>query len=714
MREGAKRRDGRLIKQLSASTWAFALFVGGATEASAQTAPTSTSATSDDARRDDDIVVTAQKRTERLNEVPISISVLRGAQLDGSSSTGVVEALSNVPAVSVIEGFNGSPQISIRGVSTSTYIGAGSSPVGYYLDSVPFAFVRSSVIPDANAYDLDRIEVLRGPQGTLYGASALNGVVRVLTHDADPSRVEVKARGQVASIDAGGIDYRGDVAVNLPLVADKIAARGVISYQRLGGWIDRPALGEKDANDGSVFTGRFKLGGSLGKFTFGALAWISRDRRDNHSGSSNGRTSPITITEPQSIDYDVFGFKAGYDAGPFAITSSTSYINYRFDSSFLSILNVPASQNLRAKTFTQELNLNSQGSGSWRWTAGAIYRDSKDQVETIIPAFAAFPGTSQNRSESFAVFGEITKTFFDDKLRVTGGLRYFHDNVAVDELSRLTAVQPATYVHGSAKFHALTPRFVVTWIPNRDFTAYVSYGQGFRSGALQSTGLVAAGLPPTAPDKLTNYEVGLKGDLLDNAISYDISLFYSRWTDVQRSFYTLGTGNIYYLGLFNSPSASGIGTDISVTLRPVQGLSLTASAGLNGLEMDKDVVSNSVLLFTKGERLDSSPSTTLSGSAEYKFAVGGGLSANVGASASYVSSQRAKTQSGTVVTSITSDNNFTLRASAGIDSRSGWSLSVFADNLTNENRITFPSNPNDRLAVRSKPRTIGLQFNIKM
>src|SRR6185503_12682397 len=99
------------------------------------------------------------------------------------------------------------------------------------LDSVPFGFVRSSILPDTNVYDLDRVEVLRGPQGTLYGASAQNGVVRVLTHEADPDRFELKARTAVSATDGGGGNYRGDLAVNVPLIERKLAARAVLGYQ---------------------------------------------------------------------------------------------------------------------------------------------------------------------------------------------------------------------------------------------------------------------------------------------------------------------------------------------------------------------------------------------------------------------------------------------------------------------------------------------------
>src|SRR5687767_1647963 len=144
-----------------------------------------------DVRPLEEIIVTAQKREERLQDVPISISVLSGAELDQLTSDGVLEALERVPGVVATAPMAGSgAQLTVRGVSAGGATFNGSSPIAYYLDSVPFGLVKTAIVPDSNIYDLNRVEVLRGPQGTLYGASAQNGVVRVLTNDANPNEFE--------------------------------------------------------------------------------------------------------------------------------------------------------------------------------------------------------------------------------------------------------------------------------------------------------------------------------------------------------------------------------------------------------------------------------------------------------------------------------------------------------------------------------------------
>lgn len=221
------RRSGALGACMTASLCSLAFGPGVA----AQTRET---------RPLEEVIVTAQKRAERLQDVPIAISVLDGASLDNATVEGVAAALNRVPGVTTVTGsFFGGTQVTVRGITAAGPVASGASPVSYYLDSAPFGLVKTAIVPDANAYDLDRVEVLRGPQGTLYGAGGVGGVVRILTKDANPDAFEIKARTSGSSTKDGGENYRGDMAVNVPIVAGKLAARAVVGYEDWGGWIDR-------------------------------------------------------------------------------------------------------------------------------------------------------------------------------------------------------------------------------------------------------------------------------------------------------------------------------------------------------------------------------------------------------------------------------------------------------------------------------------------
>src|SRR4029077_10101721 len=175
--------------------------------------------------------------------------------------------------------------------------------VAYYLDSVPFGLVRSAVAPDSDAYDLQRVEVLRGPQGTLYGASALNGVVRVLTNDADLSNFDLRARASDSGTEFGGNNYRGDVAVNLPVVENKLAVRGVLGYQNNSGWVDQPD--KNGVNWSELRTYRAKVNAQpTGELSIGLSAWSERDGAGAPSfGYTYNKTSSL-LDQPITNNYD--------------------------------------------------------------------------------------------------------------------------------------------------------------------------------------------------------------------------------------------------------------------------------------------------------------------------------------------------------------------------------------------------------------------------
>jgi hypothetical protein len=306
----------------------FRLAQIGAAAATAESARVSDSPAPSETGILQEIVVTSQKREESLARVPIAISVLSGDEMDGASVSGVSEALNAVPGVATTRTYSGGgTNIVIRGVGASFPLYTGPSAVAYYLDSVPFGLVKSAIGPDADAYDLERVEVLRGPQGTLYGSSALNGVVRVLTRSPDLSAFDLKGRVSGSGTERGGGNYRIDQAINVPLIADKLAARASVGYQHNSGWIDQP--NDRDANDTNIATYRLKLRGQpTDELTLGASAWSSHEHSAGPDLGYNGRQSASLVHQPSSTQYDAFGFEGGYRFSGFTVTSLTSYLDY--------------------------------------------------------------------------------------------------------------------------------------------------------------------------------------------------------------------------------------------------------------------------------------------------------------------------------------------------------------------------------------------------
>jgi iron complex outermembrane recepter protein len=695
-----------------------ALLAGGAPLSHAQsvlvgnsTAPT---AESPEQGSLEEVTVTAQLRgNERLLDTPISIGVIPGAVLDTGSARGVSDALSNVGGVSIIETQPGETNIAVRGIVGGTF---GAPTTGYYLDEVPFAFIDQTQSPDANAFDLQRVEVLRGPQGTLFGASAMGGVVRILTNDADLNEFQSKVRTSGSYTDGGRGNYEGDLMINAPLIPGVLAIRSVASYSDLSGFIGSALDGAKRINDSQLQSYRLKIDAQ-------PTDGLSIKLGYTHSRIDNGAPSyafenletPFTSDQADSRSYDTYNLIAQYDASTFSVLSSTSYLNYlaNSDSSILLDDTTPFAyfNHYGLESVSQEVRLTSNLHGEWQWSAGAFYKSTKEhQVQTVAdPAEFPFPYTVHIRSESAAIFGELTRKL-GDRLELTGGLRYFHD----DQLN----VQESNFFPGplapptAATFDHVTGRVILKYNPDDDHMIYGSVATGFRSGLNQSAAVLTVdpNFAPLKPDSLITYEIGSKAKALDGRLSFDTALYYTHWTGVQQSL-ELPNGFVAYV---NAGEASGLGVDTGIQYQVTADLSLQGSVGWNGLKFQQNVLQAGSVLFAEGTRLNEAPEFTATLSSVYHFPIG---IANVrgvfGTALNYTSSEILRDLNGTLLTSSESANIFRAGSTLGVEA-DHWSSELYADNIfNNREALTPPDIIYGSQSIRLRPRTIGLRTNYR-
>ena len=667
----------------------------------------------------DEVVVTAQKREQRAQDVPISLSVMSGAELDKSSIQSVTDALGLVPGVSVsVTGQGGETRITVRGVTASGPLFAGPSPIGYYLDSVPFGLVRSAVEPDANTYDLNRIEVLRGPQGTLYGASALNGVVRVLTNDADLNDFDFKGRTGLSSTESGGGNWRGDMAVNLPIVEGKLAARLVVGEEHDSGWIDTPL--KNNTNDSDRKDVRLKITAQPVDDLTVRLSAMHEQASFGAPSEADKDFSASTKDQPIDSHYNAYDTKIDYQAPWFSVSSATSYFTYYNNGSLdvaPGVATPPLTTLLTSRVFSEELNLNSKLEGPWRWSFGAFYRDAHDNTYQTLGDLIPAPVSQVDTSRSWAVFGEIGRRFLDNQLELSVGGRYFHDDVGLQQLILFGEAPGTPLIHTDSTFNATTPRVVLTWFPQHDYTMYASYSEGFRSGFPQSelVQLAAPAFAPVKPDKLHNFEIGGKGALLDNRLIFDASVYYMKWDEIQQ---TLGIpvpgSTAYIVASVNGQSASGMGVDFAVTARPLPGLSLGLNFSWNGLAEDSAVLSGGQLLFPSGARIDTSPAYTMGANAQYNFPFGStGWTGQMEAIARYTSEQTAtsvSSGSGLPPNVVESNTITTGRVSFSVMAPSHWRVMVYCDNVGNNRDVPLAART-PYTSISMQPRTTGVQVD---
>lgn len=670
--------------------------------------------------RIEEVVVTAQKREEKLQDVPISITALGGAVLDSQPVGGVTDALLNVPGVSIASTpQGGATQITIRGVASGAAAFNGASTAAYYIDSVPFGFVKHAIVPDTNAYDLQRIEVLRGPQGTLYGANALNGVVRLLTNDANLSDFELKSRAGVATTKDGAESYRGDLVVNAPIVEDKLAIRLVGGFENAGGWIDQPLANAKDVNETRSRNFRAKLNAQpTDELSIELSAWISRMTQDTASYSDDDRTQSAPFELPQTIDFDAYNATIAYEFANFSISSSSSYLEFsntshRDYTAFSPGLTLYT--DFDTSVFSEEVLLSSTQEGNWRWSGGAFYRDAKDILYQELDGFIPAPIDYGDNSESYAFFGEIARKFFDGKVELAGGLRYFNDEVTQIERSPVSGDPNDALIHRDETFDALTSRAVLSYFANDDLTLYTSFSQGFRSGFNQEPAVIRnePGIPPADADHLSNYELGAKGEMLDGALSFDAAVYYIDWKDIQQNVNVTING-VLYASTINGGSASGLGVDLGLTARPWTGLQMGLTFSWNDLTLDEPTVTQTaagpVMLFGKGSRVAFSPEYNASAFISHTLPVGSsGYEAEFSAAAVYSSEIIARLLVANTSRYFESDDPLTARARIALISPHNWTLTLYSENLGDYDGVVQPPIEAAR-QFRLRPRTIGLQF----
>lgn len=721
-KEKSQHEDGFRVAQADQGTSAGVATVENETERASEQRPAAL----------EEVIVTAQKREERLHDVPISVSVLTGADLDKSTVQGVADALNTVPGVATFtSNLGGGTQVIIRGVTAPDVLYDGPSPIGYYLDSVPFALIRGAVAPDANAYDLDRVEVLRGPQGDLYGAGSLNGVVRIITRDPDLREFDLKARASASTTEGGAGNYRGDMMINVPLIDDKLAVRGVVGEQDLSGWVNSPV--KTHVNDGNLHNYRLKIGaapvdnlsivlsGARSLSNFGAPPTSREDRAISALGD-----------QPYSIDYDAYALNVDYQLSHVSISSKTSLFSF-YNEGTLDVYPLNYSDQSgppqpffslnNARTLSEDFVLNSRNTTLWTWSVGALYRDDKERAVQNFEVPAAEGGGPQVgehlTSRSYAVFGELGQRLFDDTLEWTAGLRKYHDEVT-DQGD--PDVPGQSYARVSNTFQRATPRAVLTWRPSRDHMAYVSYSEGFRSGWPQQPSVVlsAPEIPVVKPDFLRNYELGTKHDLFGHRMSVDTAVYYIQWKDIQQGVGVfVDRGNFYQTAGINGNSASGAGADFSAIVRPLDRLELSAYFSWNDLKFDNPVISFESVLYAKGSRVALSPLYTGGASAAYTFPLHWpGVTGQVGGSYNYISAlpenEFKNFLDGTrLVYPKIQDPLKTARAYVALDTSKHWNATLYVDNLTNYYGSQRSSDSPPDWSTRPRPRTIGIQLDYR-
>jgi outer membrane receptor protein involved in Fe transport len=565
-----------------------------------------------------------------------------------------------------------------------------------------WAKIGNADVPDVRTYDLARVEVLRGPQGTLYGGGSIGGVVRILT--MDPVLGEFQTKADVTGSRTNNSDdtnsaYKG--AINVPLYEDKLALRVSGTKETIAGWIDNSITGESDVNDRDAETYRGKLRYAPNDDLNIVLGYSNY----SSDGGFTPSFSDVTTNQPSNTfntDYNISSLTIDYDFGNVQMTSATASMDYKanavapfifpFGTFFLDTVD-------KQRLFSQEVRFASPIEGRFYWTGGVYYRKITRTANGSLPPFFSFGQTETSKSD--AVFGEGTWRFLDNKLAATLGLRYFEDKR--HQVDTVTGLPPV-----DGKFDAVSPRFNIAYKPNDDWMLYANAGRGFRSGLTQAAvsifaaaqfGIVAP--PSVDPETAWSYEFGAKGSAFDGRLSLEAAVYYISWKDLQLT--VQPDPNIPSAAfIINAGDARSRGFEASAIFKATRRLTLEGGFSVIDPEYQDNIASPGIAI-VKGQTIPNVPDLTWNASALYERELTASLNgfARIG-----IQNVGEETSSTGLLTS--ASRTFT-DARLGIQS-AHWGAYLFCTNLTDDDTpYGAVADPNG-LAGRATPRTIGINL----
>ena len=686
----------------------------------------------------EEVVVTAQKRIERLQDVPMTVQAISADTLDTFHATRLSDFADYVPGLQVtsVRGYPGQNNITIRGIAA----GSRGATVATLIDDVPVnsssALVAGSfVAPDILPYDIARVEILEGPQGTLYGASALGGVLKYVTVTPDLNNAAYRVGADISSTRNGREPgYGGRALANVPIIPGELAISVSAGAQHSAGFIDNIATGEKAYNSG------LQAGGRLAAFWQPSdqlsVKFAALDDRSDFDGSYSIATTltgnalsptygryenytlvPLTAT----VDFNLYTLEVTYDFGAVSLTSLTGNSRARnelvLDSSggftFLGVI-VPVEDHFNLDKFSQEVRLSSTGDTRLSWTLGGYFTREKGFTSldagaldplTQLPAAGLHPlftDAVESRYEEYAGFGNAVLKI-TDAFDINAGVRFSHDEQTAAEVSSGSLVGgeivPTDFNPGTE--NVTTYSFGARYRFSPSVMAYGRIATGYKPGGNNAIIPQTVDAPRTYDaDTLTNYEIGLKSQLFDNRLLLNLSVFHIEWEDLQLS----QTDGVFSF-VANGGSATSDGFELGTAYWITRGLKLGLNAAYADATLDQDQPS---LGASQGDRLPQSAKFNGTITFDYTRNLGADYSLQLGAIWRYVGSRNTDflTQPGSV--RLDSYQSGDLAAAV---SRGNWTANLFARNVTNKYAIVNNGGFADGPILQ--PRLVGLSVDVR-
>ncbi len=673
----------------------------------------------------EEVLVTAQKREQRVFDVPFSVSAMSGKEIAERGISNLMDAQYAISSLTLSETAPGQQRAQLRGTGTAG--GAtGLATVGFYLDEVPLVAGVGGAGPDVRLLDMARVEVLRGPQPTLYGESSMGGTVRYITADPALDEFSGQVGGSYGTIADGSESYRVDGMLNIPLIENELGVRVAAAEEQVGGWIDLQNTGEEDVNEASFTTLRVKaLWTPTDRLTLSLMGMTQEQSQDYQNfGDKDTRSTATGFPTLNDQDYDLGNLIASYDFDSFTVFGTVGYLKREGNTAFdLTDFGVPffeapppagfglppglitsvgLTQDSVNETWSQEYRISSTWDRALNYTVGFYQRSVEIEsggmtvtapvsIQDLLGFDPFAAGPSSQESDAYAVFGDVRYTF-NDAWELTVGVRYYEDERKLN-----AALAPQR----EATFDTVNPSVNLAWTPTDDSKYYFNAGKGFRSGGFNNL-IPGFDIPESFdPEEFYSYEIGTKQEWLEGMLSFEAAAFYNQWDDIQAPspagavpFYT------------NAGAASGPGVDLSLSAMLSEEFSLSATYGWTDMEYDENSGDRQ-----KGDPLDLVTKQTFSTSLAWARTLDSGLDLSARLDYQYTDGFSLTLRSPPFNQQESADERNLVNLRLG-GAYQHYALYVFANNLLDDDGTIYPIIGSNVEPVLSMPRTIGVEMRL--
>ncbi|WP_298199829.1 TonB-dependent receptor [Novosphingobium sp.] len=707
-----------------------------------------------------EIVVTATKREQSLQDVPAAISVISGDTMKTLNVTTLKDLARLDPAIQLTTNGVGDNNIIMRGVRST-----GAATVALFFDeAVVTGYNTQNPVngraPDLGSFDIQRVEVLKGPQGTLFGAGSMAGAMRIIPNRPNFDGVSGNLTSAVQDGSGSNALYEINGFLNVPIVEDKIAARVVGWYTRGGGFIDNITSGRSNIDDLEIRGARVAI--LLKPTEDFTLTLTGLHQTINVEGAqrfkvNDGNWKNSTRTrEPHDEYANLVSAVADFDTGVGNVTAASSYY-FRRVFEFVDTtptaagIGIPgnfAGSRLQDRgIWSNELRFASKFAGPLQIVAGAFYQKDKNFYETDIiqtqlnglPPCATkaecdasglggliiSARSVDNPIEQWSLFGQADFEIAP-KLTLTAGARYFQAKITALELNlqrlrrdptNLSTVQttPVVSVNSSDTRSRPDFNFAISYEPSRDLTVYARAASGFRIGGINNAAVAqqfGVTIPNAfSPDSLWSYEAGIKGNLLDGVLGYDLSGYRIVWKGMQVTAFS-PTGTFTYITNAGQSVVDGVEASLRVKLE--DGFSANLGVAYTNSRLTEDQPAASANASNRGRDGDPTPYVprwAIGGQLRYDTAINDRWSIYTTVFGNYRSSMA------TNFNRLTSNyyvmpSYFMADTVIGAKTSDGLDISLFVTNVTNRAaQISIEVSPDGLRAIAPRPRTLGLRLS---